>query len=122
MAVNSRRVFEDFWPHYLAAHSRPSTRWFHFAGTVVWLGLLAGALATGRWVLLAAIPFGAYGLAWFSHFFIERNKPATFKHPLLSLLADHKMAFLMVTGQLERELIRHNISPRPVAANPAEAD
>jgi len=112
MSENSYRTFAQFWPFYLAEHSRAATRWFHLAGTIVWLGLLGAAVATRNWWLLAVVPFAAYGLAWFSHFFVERNQPATFKYPLFSLLADHKMAFYMVTGQLGRELARHNISPK----------
>ena len=104
--------FADFWPYYLAEHSRPATRVVHFLATLAWLSLLVAALATRTWWLLALIPVAAYGLAWFSHFFIERNRPATFKHPLFSLLADHKMAFYMVTGQLGRELARLGIHPR----------
>jgi hypothetical protein len=119
---NSFRTFEEFWPFYLAEHSRPATRWFHFAGTVVWLGLLAGAVVTLTWWLLVVMPFAAYGLAWFSHFRIERNRPATFKHPLWSLRADHRMALLMLTGRLGRELARHNISSRSIAASPVAAD
>jgi hypothetical protein len=122
MNTNSFRSFEEFWPFYLAEHSRPATRWFHFAGTVVWLGLLAAALATLTWWLLVAMPVAAYGLAWFSHFAIERNRPATFLHPLWSLRADHRMALLMLTGRLGRELARHNISPRPVADGAVAAD
>ncbi len=112
MSENSYRTFEEFWPFYLAEHSRPATRWLHLAGTVIWLALLGTAMATRNWWLLAVVPFAAYGLAWFSHFFVERNRPATFKYPLFSLLADHKMALYMVTGRLKGELARHNVSPR----------
>ena len=112
MAENSKSTFADFWPYYLAEHSRPATRVVHFLATLTWLSLLVGALLTRTWWLLALIPVAAYGLAWFSHFFIEHNRPATFKHPLYSLLADHKMAFYMVTGQIGRELARLGIHPR----------
>ena len=122
MGFESRPSFESFWPRYLAEHSRPATRWFHLAGTLVWLALFAAALVTRNWWLLVVIPFAAYGLAWFSHFFIERNKPVTFEHPLWSLRADHRMALLMITGRLGQELARHNISPHPTAAQPVEAD
>src|SRR3972149_4380963 len=77
-------TFAEFWPYYLAAHSRPAPRWLHLAATLVWLGLLGTALLTRAWWLCWLIPPAAYGLAWFSHFFLERNRPATFRHPLPS--------------------------------------
>jgi len=33
----------------------------------------------------------AYGLAWISHFFLEENKPATFKYPVYSFMSDWVM-------------------------------
>ena len=113
MELRPNPSFADFWPYYLAEHSRPATRGVHLLATLTWLTLLVGALLTRTWWLLALIPVAAYGLAWFSHFFIERNRPATFKYPLYSLLADHKMAFYMLSGQIGRELARLNITPRP---------
>ena len=32
-----------------------------------------------------------YGLAWISHFWIEENKPATFKYPVYSFISDFVM-------------------------------
>lgn len=112
MEQKAKLSFGEFWPYYLAEHSRPATRAGHLLATLAWLSLLAGALVTRRWWLLALIPVVAYGLAWFSHFFLEHNRPATFKHPLFSLLADHKMALYMVTGRLGRELARLNLPPK----------
>ena len=106
MSGTPKPTFAEFWPHYLAEHSRPATRRLHLGATLVWLGLLGAGLGTRTWWLLLLIPVAAYGLAWFSHFFLERNRPATFRHPLLSLAADHKMAYLMLTGQMSRELDR----------------
>lgn len=104
--------FAKFWPYYLAEHSRPSTRAVHLLATLAWMTLLVAAVLTRTWWLLALMPVAAYGLAWFSHFVLERNRPATFKHPLYSLAADHKMAFYMVTGRLGCELERLGIRPR----------
>jgi hypothetical protein len=42
----------------------------------------------------------AYGCAWFGHFRIEKNRPATFRYPVWSLAADFKMWSHMVRGQL----------------------
>src|SRR3989338_6965035 len=112
-------TFAEFWPHYLAEHSRPATRGLHLAATLAWGGLMAAGLWTRTWWLLALIPVAAYGLAWFSHFVVERNRPATFGHPLLSLAADHKMAYLMLTGRMGRELERLGGTPPPPPPPPA---
>ena len=35
--------------------------------------------------------FQAYGFAWISHFFVELNRPATFKYPVYSFMSDWVM-------------------------------
>lgn len=104
-------AFEEFWPFYLREHSRASTRALHFAGTTVTLIVIVSAIVSGqpRWILFALVP--GYGLAWFSHFFIEKNRPASFKYPLWSLAADFKMWSLMLTGRIRREVERHVSAP-----------
>ncbi len=103
--------FRDFWPHYLREHRRPATRRLHYAGTALVVGLAAAAAATRDWRLLAAVPVAGYGFAWFSHAAVERNRPATFTHPLWSLAADFRMAWLWSTGRLDRELERAGVDP-----------
>ncbi len=99
--------FEEFWPFYLGEHSKPATRWMHFVGTTAGLGVAVGAIATFQpWFIpLALVP--GYAMAWISHFFIEKNRPATFKYPLWSFIGDWKMWGLMLTGRLQAELERH---------------
>ena len=98
--------FADFWPHYLSEHGKPATRALHAAGTIIAVVLLVSLIATGRWWLfpLAFVP--GYGLAWTGHFFIERNRPATFKHPLWSFMGDWKMLALMFAGRINDEVKR----------------
>ena len=94
------RSFREFYPAYLAEHSERSTRRLHFLGTLLVIVLVAVAIRTRnpRWLLLAPV-FG-YGLAWIGHFVFERNRPATFRHPLYSLAGDFVMFKDMITGRL----------------------
>jgi len=94
--------FETFWPFYLSQHTKPATRALHFTGTTLSLLLLAAAAITARpWLVLWAIVAG-YLFAWIGHFFMEKNRPATFQYPLWSLAADFKMCGLMWRGRMWR--------------------
>ncbi|RLQ95350.1 DUF962 domain-containing protein [Falsibacillus albus] len=95
--------FAEFWPFYLSQHSKKSTRAWHFVGTsFVFVCLILAAVLKNPWIILLA-PVIAYGFAWFSHFFIEGNKPATFGHPFWSLRADFQMYFLILLGKMPKE-------------------
>ena len=63
------------------------------------LALAAAALLFHNVQLLIAVPFVGYGFAWVGHFFFEKNKPATFKHPLYSLASDFILFFDLVSGK-----------------------
>ncbi|HET9451540.1 MAG TPA: DUF962 domain-containing protein [Aggregicoccus sp.] len=94
------RTYSDFWPFYLREHGRPATRALHFVGTTLGVSLGAGAVASGRALLVPAALVAAYGFAWVSHFTVEHNRPATFRYPLWSLLSDFRMWGLMAAGRL----------------------
>lgn len=96
--------FKEFWPRYLEAHRDPRTRMFHVAGTLAGTALVVSAMALRKpWLAAAGLAAG-YGPAWFSHAFIERNRPETFRAPLSSLAADFVMAYHVVRGTIDREL------------------
>src|SRR5206468_4011036 len=105
-------TFQEFWPFYLSEHSRPVTRWLHFAGSTVGLGLVAFAVLARAPVLLLGAAVSGYAFAWIGHFGFEGNRPATFKHPLWSFIGDWKMWGLMATGRLEAELERLSVRAR----------
>jgi len=105
------QTFAEFWPFYLREHSRPATRTLHLAGTTLSLLLLVSALALrSGWLVLAALVCG-YAFAWVGHFFVEHNRPATFKYPLWSFAADWKMWALAFRGRLGAELARAGVKP-----------
>jgi hypothetical protein len=99
--------FEEFWPYYVGEHLNPTTRKLHFVGTTAALGCVAWGILLGKKKYLwpAALVAG-YGPAWFSHFFIEKNKPATFKYPAWSLYADFVMWSKMIQGTMDAEVER----------------
>jgi len=95
--------FQEFYPYYLQEHAKPLCRALHYVGTTLTFCLLVAALlANVRW--LFAVPLAGYGFAWVAHFFIEKNRPATFTYPLWSLLGDYKMYFSWLTGRLTAQL------------------
>ena len=98
--------FEEFWPFYAGEHSKPACRTLHFVGTH--LGLLhaiAAITLLNPWFILTGL-VNAYGFAWVGHFFIEKNRPATFQYPWWSLRGDFRMLGLMWRGKMTLEVER----------------
>ncbi|MFA7542333.1 MAG: DUF962 domain-containing protein, partial [Lysobacterales bacterium] len=61
---------------------------------------LAMLLVTGRPQYLLYGLLAGYGFAWIGHFVFEKNRPATFRHPLYSLIGDWVMFKDMLTGRI----------------------
>src|SRR6202790_5143046 len=97
-------TFAEFWPVYVRAHSRPTTRVVHVVGTLGGWMLVGAAIAERRWWWVLAALVVAYGLAWISHFFVEHNMPATFDHPLWSWWAAHHTGFSVAGGHRRPEV------------------
>ena len=94
------RSFREFYPAYLAEHQNPTCRRLHFVGTVLVLAAIAAAVLTRQWIWLLAAPVLGYGFAWLGHFVFERNRPATFRHPLYSLAGDFVLFRDMLTRRV----------------------
>ena len=92
--------FAEFYPFYLSEHAKRSTRRIHFIGSTLALVLLGAALAAGSIGLFLLAVVCGYGFAWIGHFFFEKNRPATFKYPLYSLMGDWVMFWQILTGKI----------------------
>jgi hypothetical protein len=98
--------FAAFWPQYVRAHSRYRTRLLHAVGSVGAVIMVVLSFSVSLWFLLGA-PLVGYAFAWYSHFVVEKNKPATFGHPFYSLIADYRMLFLMMAGRMDEEVAKY---------------
>jgi len=96
--------FRSFYPYYLTEHADAKNRMLHFCGTLLFLGCLVAGIITGKWWLFVLIPVVGYGFAWAGHYFIERNRPATFTYPLYSLASDFVRFWHIITGQIDSRL------------------
>jgi hypothetical protein len=121
MSTPDIKSFEDFWPYYVRAHRKPETRALHSIGTSVGAAVALTGLLTGNKKLVPVAFAIGYGFAWYSHFLIEGNKPATFGHPLYSFAADWVMISKMVRGTMDAEVARCSAESVEVSAAPAAA-
>lgn len=96
--------FADFYPYYLSEHRHPTCRALHYLGSTGVLALIVWALLSQQWLWLLAVPVMGYGFAWVGHFFVEKNRPATFSYPLYSLAGDWVMYFEFLSGRLKARL------------------
>ena len=106
MADDRITTYDEFWDFYLQEHSKPLTRLLHLIGTTLGLGLLIFFVARGQWYLFPIFVIPGYAFAWFAHFVIEKNRPATFQYPFWSFISDFKMIAYMLTGRIGGEIER----------------
>lgn len=93
------KTYSEFYRFYLTEHSKTGTRIFHFTGTLLVFVVIGYVISSGKERFLWYIPIVGYGFAWFSHAVIEKNKPATFKYPLWSLISDFRLFFELLIGK-----------------------
>jgi hypothetical protein len=100
-SVSSFRTFGDFYPYYLGEHANRTCRRLHFAGTNIAVALLIAAVVTQWWWFVVVALVQGYAFAWVGHCFFEHNRPATFKHPLFSLMGDWRLWWDMLCGRVK---------------------
>lgn len=106
---NKITTYAEFWPYYLEEHRKSTTRNLHYFGTTLGIAMVVIAVATQTWWLLAVAVVSGYLFAWIGHFFVEKNRPATFTYPLWSFVSDFRMLWRWMTGRLSADFKRFNI-------------
>ena len=91
------KTFKEFYPYYLSEHDNKYTKLMHFIGTSVGIFFLIKFFLTFNFINLLLVLVSGYAFAWVGHFFIEKNKPATFKYPIYSFIGDQKNVFRNTT-------------------------
>jgi hypothetical protein len=122
MSERDFKSFEEFWPFYVSQHSKKGTRLFHFAGTTAGMACAAAGLLFRSRLLMIAAPVVGYAGSWMGHFLVEKNTPATFKHPLWSLQADFVMWKKILDGTMDAEVERVLGRQAPAGARSDFAD
>ena len=108
------QTFDQFWPFYLHEHSRIETKRWHTLGTGIAITAHFVLLPLTRSMWWFILGFGVgYACAWYSHFCLEKNRPATFKHPYWSFFSDIEQFFLMIFGWMPWELERIRSGGQP---------
>jgi len=105
--------FDAFWLEYVREHSHPLNRKLHMIGMSLALACLVAGIFKRRISLLLLVPVFGYGFAWCGHFFVEKNIPKSFSHPLFSLRASALLYWKTLSGEMEAEIerARHEQSP-----------
>jgi hypothetical protein len=100
-------TFAEFWPYYVGEHRNPLTRDLHFIGTTNLFWWLLVALARRSLLIAVLAVVSSYAFAWFGHFVIEKNRPATLDYPLLSALGNLRMYAEIWRGRMAAQVAKH---------------
>lgn len=108
--------FEEFWPHYVALHTRPETHALHAVATLACAALLGAALVLRQPLLALAAPLADYAVAQISHRLFEANRTTPWKNPLWHSRAELRMLRLVLTGRMGAEVARVGRAACPARA------
>lgn len=106
MSEKKYKKFSEFWIFYLSQHLNKKNRVLHYVGTFLVHLVMIYALLSSQYRLILSCFVLGYGFAWAGHYFIEKNRPATFSYVLFSLKSDFKMFYMALfnSKQLSADL------------------
>lgn len=93
--------FKKFYPYYLSEHKNKINKLLHVIGSLFALFFLSIIIFLREYHLIPLSLLFGYFFAWVGHFIFEKNKPATFKYPLYSLMGDWVMLKDILLGKIK---------------------
>tara|TARA_Y100000814_G_scaffold87826_1_gene59264 strand:- start:79 stop:387 length:309 start_codon:yes stop_codon:yes gene_type:complete len=93
--------FKEFYPYYLSEHKLKINKILHALGSIYGLIFLIFVIFSQQYKLIPIAFLIGYFFAWIGHFIFEKNKPATFKHPLYSFMGDWVMLKDIITRKIK---------------------
>ena len=93
--------FKKFYPYYLSEHKNKINKLLHVIGSLFALFFLSVNIFLREYHLIPLSLLFGYFFAWVGHFIFEKNKPATFKYPIYSLMGDWVMLKDILLGKIK---------------------
>lgn len=93
--------FKKFYPYYLSEHKNKINKLLHVIGSLFALFFLSVIIFLQEYYLIPLSLLFGYFFAWVGHFIFEKNKPATFKYPIYSLMGDWVMLKDILLGKIK---------------------
>mgnify|MGYP001327895822 FL=1 len=93
--------FKKFYPYYLSEHKNKINKLLHVIGSLFALFFLSVIIFLREYRLIPLSLLFGYFFAWVGHFIFEKNKPATFKYPIYSLMGDWVMLKDILLGKIK---------------------
>lgn len=103
-------TFKEFWPLYMRAHRLPGTRGLHYFATAVGIMAAIEAIAARQPLIFVLGIAVCYAIALATHWFVEHNQPLIRVNAFWGAIADLRMCWLALTGQVGSEFARHGIA------------
>ncbi len=104
------KTYEEFYPYYLSQHRHPFNRKVSAVGTgIAVFGFLSGIWYLNFLTILSSFIFLII-IPMFGHYIVVKNKPLIFKYPQWTLMADFRLAYLVLFKEIKQELEKYKIT------------